>query len=80
MISPLRFVSAFIAIPKNNAINPDHQSVKSRVRYLCRASARRQISSLSFALCWTVLFALFCRIAIGYFIERMIYGNITEII
>ena len=24
--------------------------------------------------------SLFCRIAIGYFIERMIYGNITEII
>ena len=32
-------------------LNPAHQSVKSCVRYLCRASARLQISSLSFALC-----------------------------
>ncbi len=33
-----------IAIPENNASNPAHQSVKSCVRYLCRASARLQIS------------------------------------
>ena len=31
-------------------LNPAHQSVKSCVRYLCRASARLQISSLSSAL------------------------------
>ena len=42
---------AAIAIPENNASNPAHQSVKSCVRYLCRASARLQIPSLSFALC-----------------------------
>jgi len=46
-------------------LNPAHQSVKSCVRYLCRASARLQISSLSFALCWTVLNALFTRTAIN---------------
>ena len=45
-------------------LNPVHQSVKSCVRYLCRALARLQISSLSFALCWTVLNALFTRTAI----------------
>ena len=32
-------------------LNPAHQSVKSCVRYLCRASARLQIFSLSFARC-----------------------------
>ena len=32
-------------------LNPVHQRVKSCVRYLCRASARLQISSLSFTLC-----------------------------
>ena len=47
-------------------LNPVHQSVKSCVRYLCRALARLQISSLSFALCWTVLNALFTRTAISY--------------
>ena len=52
-------------------LNPAHQSVKSCVRYLCRASARLQISSLSFALCRTVLNALFTRIAI-------VFGIITE--
>jgi hypothetical protein len=40
-----------IAIPENNASNPAYQSVKSCVRYLCRASARLLIPSLSFALC-----------------------------
>ena len=43
--------AVIIAIPENNASNPAHQSVKSCVRYLCRASARLQIPSLSFALC-----------------------------
>ena len=33
------------------AHNPAHHSVKSCVRYLCRASARLQVSSLSFTLC-----------------------------
>ena len=42
---------AIIAIPENTVINPTHQSVKSCIRYLCRALARLQISSLSFALC-----------------------------
>ena len=36
---------------ENNASNPAYQSVKSCVRYLCRASARLLIPSLSFALC-----------------------------
>ena len=60
-----RNMIVLIAIPENNASNPAHQSVKSCVRYLCRASARLQIPSLSFALCWTVLIALFSGIAIG---------------
>ena len=51
-------------------LNPAHQSVKSCVRYLCRASARLQISSLSFALCRTVLNALFTRIAIDFGCEE----------
>ena len=48
-------------------------SMKSCVRYLCRASAHLQISSLSFALFWTVLNALFTRIAIerNYFTESL---------
>ena len=45
-------------------LNPAHQRMKSCVRYLCCASVRLQISSLSFAFCWTVLNALFTRIAI----------------
>ena len=45
-------------------LNPAHQRMKSCVRYLCRASVRLQISSLSFTLCWTVLNALFMRIVI----------------
>ena len=40
-----------IAILQNTASNPIHQSVKYCVRNLCRASARLQISSLSFAPC-----------------------------
>ena len=36
---------------ENNASNPAYQSVKSCVRYLCRASARLLIPFLSFALC-----------------------------
>ncbi len=43
--------SEFIAILQNTASNPIHQSVKYCVRNLCRASARLQISSLSFAPC-----------------------------
>ena len=49
----------FIAILQNNASPPICQSVKYCVRNLCRASARLQISSLSFALCQIVLPALF---------------------
>ena len=48
-----------IAILQNNASHPICQSVKYCVRNLCRASARLQISSLSFALCQIVLPALF---------------------
>ena len=40
-----------IAVLVNNAFKTVQQSVKSCVRYLCRALARLQISSLSFALC-----------------------------
>ena len=46
------------AILQNNASTPICQSVKYCVRNLCRASARLQISSLSFALCQIVLPAL----------------------
>ena len=54
-----------IAILQNNASHPICQSVKYCVRNLCRASARLQISSLSFALCQIVLPALFYWIAIS---------------
>ena len=54
-----------IAILQNNASPPICQSVKYCVRNLCRASARLQISSLSFALCQIVLPALFYWIAIS---------------
>ena len=53
-----------IAILQNNAFHPIYQSVKYCARNLCRASARLQISSLSFALCQIVLPALFYWIAI----------------
>ena len=67
----LRFDSIFpysltIAILQDNASHPICQSVKYRVRNLCRASARLQISSLSFALCQIVLPALFYWIAIVF--------------
>ena len=52
-------VESTIAILQNNASLPICQSVKYCVRNLCRASARLQISSLSFALCQIVLPALF---------------------
>ena len=53
------FFDLLIAILQNTASNPIHQSVKYCVRNLCRASARLQISSLSFALCQIALTALF---------------------
>ena len=56
-----------IAILQNNASPPICQNVKYCVRNLCRASARLQISSLSFALCQIVLPALFYWIAIIFF-------------
>ena len=53
------YFNFIIAILQNNASHPICQSVKYCVRNLCRASARLQISSLSFALCQIVLPALF---------------------
>ena len=60
------FCWCIIAILQNNASPPICQSVKYCVRNLCRASARLQISSLSFALCQIVLPALFYWIAISW--------------
>lgn len=39
--SVIFYLGDIIAIPENNASNPAHQSVKSCVRYICCASARR---------------------------------------
>ena len=66
LIVQARTASWPIAILQNTAPDSIHQSVKYCVRNLCRASARLQISSLSFALCQIASAALFYWIAINY--------------